>query len=76
MKEYYVPSHNSGDWTRVADLKYDTDWNWLVPVVQKCYSVMDETDSDERAKFGNALHTAGIGGTYHKVVEFIISQES
>jgi len=76
LEEYYVPAHNSGDWTRVADLKYDTDWNWLVPVVQKCYLAMPEGDSDARAKFGNALQTGGIGGTYHKVVEFIVSQES
>ena len=31
----YIPKYNSGDWEKISKLKYDTDWNDLMKVVEK-----------------------------------------
>ena len=53
----------------IHQMKYHTDWNWLMPVVQKCY----KTES-HYVPFDNlvdAVSTLDLGGTYDAVVEFI-----
>ena len=35
--EYYKRIYNSGDWIPLDELKFDTSWDWLMPVVEKCY---------------------------------------
>ena len=49
------------------DLKYDISWDWLMPVVQKCFEVAEHED-DFFAISGNLPY---MDSTYKAVVEFI-----
>ena len=49
-------------------VKYNTSWDWLMPVVQKCYKIDNEEGFDSLV---NAVSTLDIDGTYKAVVEFI-----
>ena len=55
---------------RVSDLNllFHTSWDWLMPVVQKCYKIDDEEGFDSLV---DAVSTLDIDGTYQAVVEFI-----
>jgi hypothetical protein len=44
-------------------------WDWLMPVVQKCYKIDNEEGFDNLV---DAVSTLDLGGTYEAVVEFII----
>lgn len=51
-----------------SDLRFSKSWDWLMPVVQKCYKI----DNEER--FNNlidAVATLDLEATYKAVVEFI-----
>ena len=50
------------------DLQYDTSWDWLMPVVQKCYKIDNEEGFDNLV---DAVSTLNLNGTYQAVVEFI-----
>ena len=49
-------------------IPYDEDWNWLMPVVQKCYKIDDEEGFDNLV---DAVSTLDINGTYQAAVKFI-----
>ena len=53
------------------EMKYDTSWDWLMPVIQKCYKVENEEGFDSIV---DAVSTLDIDGTYKAVVEFIKDQ--
>ena len=76
--QYYVYSHavksGSGVWTTysVDELKYHTSWDWLMPVVQKCFygtAVQVEDNQDNFFDIKNSL--PDMDATYKAVVEFI-----
>ena len=50
-----------------SDLQYHTSWDWLMPVVQKCFEVAEHED-DFFAISGNLPY---MDSTYKAVVEFI-----
>lgn len=62
---YYRPIYNSGDWVSDVDLKFDTSWNWLMPVINKCYQ---EHMSKHIAE---AVMTCNIDEAYKVVLKFI-----
>ena len=52
----------------LENLSYHLSWDWLMPVVQKCYKIDDEEGFDNLV---DAVSTLDINGTYQAVVEFI-----
>ena len=53
----------------LADTKFHTSWDWLMPVVQKVSSLCDEPCELDNMK--HALLTGDIESVYEEVVEFI-----
>ena len=54
--------------TRVKD--YDTSWDWLMPVAEKCLTT-DEPRDRQHYLINDALLTCNIEEVYKAVVEFI-----
>tara|TARA_R110000751_G_scaffold6143_3_gene26668 strand:+ start:139 stop:429 length:291 start_codon:yes stop_codon:yes gene_type:complete len=52
----------------VMELKYHTEWNWLMPVIHKCFDVSDDGDMVD---IMHHLQVADMKPTYKAVVEFI-----
>lgn len=51
------------------ELKYHTEWNWLMPVVSKCHKI---DESSIRLEIGHKnMYGANIDIVYEAVVEFI-----
>jgi hypothetical protein len=55
----------------VSELKYNTSWDWLMPVVEKCYQCDYEEGSDLHMLLNDAIMTINISEVYKAVVEFI-----
>ena len=53
------------------ELEYHKSWDWLMPVVQKCYKIDNEEGFDNLV---DAVSTLDIEATYNAVVEFINQQ--
>ena len=58
---------------RVSDLnlKYHTSWDWLMPVVVKCFDKQEEISDDLSFKLNDALLETNLDSLYSIVVEFI-----
>lgn len=73
--EYYRPLYNSGDWIPENELQYHEEWNWLMPVVKKCFQSTLEYGEViyplPYHKINNALLTVNREDVYTEVVEFI-----
>jgi len=54
-----------GNLYRTHELQYHKDWNWLMPVIDKCYQ------EHMSKRIANAVMTCDIDTTYKAVVEFI-----
>jgi hypothetical protein len=52
------------------DCKYNSSWDWLMPVVQKCYKIDNEEMFDNLV---DAVSTLDIDTIYNEVIEFIKS---
>lgn len=48
--------------------KYHTSWDWLIPVIHKCFDVAEDGDMDD---IMHHLQVADRKPTYRAVVEFI-----
>ena len=59
---------SNGNLYRSHELKYHTDWNWLMPVLRKC---RQENQLEYFDKVYYALEECDINVTYKAVVEFI-----
>mgnify|MGYP000894957045 FL=1 len=51
-------------------LKYHTEWNWLMPVAEKCLTT-DEPSDGQHYFINDALLTCNIEVVYEAVVKFI-----
>jgi hypothetical protein len=54
-----------------GDYRFDTSWDWLMPVVIKCFEVDDSVNDDLNFKLNDALLETNIDSLYKVVVEFI-----
>ena len=52
------------------DLQYHTSWDWLMPVVQKCFDAQEPTEG-QHYFINESLLTMDIEVVYDRVVEFI-----
>ena len=59
----------------IESMKYHTSWDWLMPVVIKCFEVDEQTNDDLNFKLNYALLETNIDCLYKVVVEFIISND-
>ncbi len=50
------------------EMRYHLSWDWLMPVVQKCYKIDNEEGFNNLV---DAVSTLNLNGTYQAVVEFI-----
>ena len=57
----YSPKYNDGT---IAPMQFHTSWDWLMPVVQKCYKIDNEEGFD-------MLVEDKLSSTHKAVVEFI-----
>ena len=64
-QHFYTPS----------EMKYHTSWDWLMPVVQKCFDVTNASifffHDEDMEHIMHHLQVADKLNTYHGVVEFI-----
>ena len=54
---------------KLDELKFYTSWDWLMPVVEKCFRTGDNTDKWD--DIYNAVSTIDIKEVYKAVVKFI-----
>ena len=52
------------------EMRYDTSWDWLMPVVQKCFDTQ-QPEEGQHYFINESLLTMDIGVVYDRVVEFI-----
>jgi len=55
-------------------LPFNTSWDWLMPVVKKCYNNMDVADGQDTDVVGDISYASldcDINKTYKAVIEFI-----
>jgi len=66
----YVMVHYSDDNERtIVDTHYHTSWDWLMPVVEKCYH--NGAEENEIGDITHALLDCNIDHTYISVLQFI-----
>ena len=66
-----VKTPQGNDIIYLDELKYHTSWDWLMPVVIKCFEVDDSVNDDLNFKLNDALLETNIDSLYKVVVEFI-----
>lgn len=70
--QFLSMEHKSHNPTIIEYLKYDTDWNWLMEVVEKCLIGEAETNRPDLIKnIYEGLTDINKQKTYSAVVEFI-----
>ena len=67
--QYYKPIYNSGEWLNESELKYHISWDWLMPVVQRCYG--SGAEGEHIGDITMHLTDGNIEGTYRAVVAYI-----
>ena len=50
---------------------YHTSWDWLMPVVEKCFDVADNSKLEQWADIYDSLPSCNIDEVYEAVVKFI-----
>lgn len=72
-KEVYaiVIHNNNTDFFYPNELQYDTDWNWLMKVVEKCLIGEAESPREIISPIYEGLCNVSLSETYNACVEFI-----
>ena len=63
----YSPKYNDGT---IAPMQFDRSWDWLMPVVQKCFDTQQPSEG-QHYFINESLLTMKIEVVYDRVVEFI-----
>jgi len=66
LLNYYHREYNSGTWYEEHELSYNVSWDWLMPVVEKIYSIDADVDF---------FKNISLEDTYQAVIELIESYE-
>lgn len=70
-----VETHSGGDswcWSKGQTIPFHSSWDWLMPVVEKCYSLCnDGKNPDMEVKLSEALLSCDIDELHAAVVQFI-----
>jgi len=70
--EYYNSAKVVGNFTHPAHMKFHSDWNWLIPVVQKITKEFPEYDDTPHIEsILDTLLTLNIEDIWKTVIEFI-----
>ena len=64
--EYYY----RGEYVKLDEMRFHTSWDWLMPVVVKCFNE-DDSNDDLNFRLNDALLETNIDSLYEAVVEFI-----
>jgi len=64
----YSPKYNDGT---IAPMQFDTSWDWLMPVVEKCLNLSDDTMLTQWSDVYESLPSCNINEVYEAVVKFI-----
>ena len=65
---YANPQDNSDAWS-TDEMRFHESWDWLMPVVSKCFKTGDDTHQWDNIM--DAMFTCDINIVYAQVVEFI-----
>ena len=68
---YYHREFDSGTWYEVHELSYNLSWDWLMPVVDKCFQYGELHNSYREQIIASLSGVIDIEDTYKAVVEFI-----
>lgn len=70
-RQLYCINENKSNWYSklLIDLEYPSSWDWLMPVLEKCYQTNKNDDWD--MWLNDALLTVNIDVLYNAVIEFI-----
>ena len=66
----YNVSHGTFE---LSDLRYDVSWDWLMPVIHRCFDVAEDGQMSDIMHY---LQVAEMGDTYNAVIEFIKDQNN
>ena len=71
--KYWDFPGDSGLYCYIEDLRYNTSWDWLIPIVKRIVPPHGFTLSSIRYQTAviNSMHTLDINKVYNAVVEFI-----
>jgi|ETNvirenome_2_60_1030617.scaffolds.fasta_scaffold00013_47 hypothetical protein len=73
IKANNAKNQNPDDVFHPDDMLFNSSWDWLMPVVEKCFDRLMEDDNSDDLSFclNDALLTTNIDEVYKAVVNFI-----